>query len=88
MGNNNQKHTINELNKDYVYIYCENNNKQFIKCSEVNSISQLTGTDRTNIEKYKSWKKNKVDKKIVNNIRETNKLYANAHKTIHYVTEL
>ena len=88
MGNNNQKHTINKLNEDYVYIYCENNSKQFIKCSEVNSIAQLTGTDRTNIEKYKSWKKNKLDKKIVNNIRETNKHYENAHKFIHYVTEL
>lgn len=87
MGNNNQKSKLNNESDD-IYVYDDNNIKQFIKCSDVNSITKLFGTDKANIEKYKSWKKNKLDKKIVNNIRETNKQYENADKIIHYVTEL
>jgi len=87
MGNQNQKSKLNN-ESDNIYIYDECNNKQFIKCSDINSITDLFGTDKANIEKYKLWKKNKLDKKIVDNIRETNKQYENAHKIIHYVTEL
>lgn len=86
MGNLNQKSKLN--NENHIYIYDENNNKKYIKCSDINSITELFGTDKANIEKYKLWKKNKLDKKIVNYIHETNKQYENAHKIIHYVTEL
>ena len=89
MGNQNQKSKLNnESDNNYVYVYDENDSKKFIKCSDVNSITELLGTDRANIEKYKSWKKNKLDKKIVDDIRETNDFYEKSYKIVNYVIEL
>ena len=88
MGNINLKQSLINKSKDIIYIYDENNNKKFINCSDINSIIELFGTDKENIKKYKLWKKNKLDIKIINNIREINKLCEIDNKPIHYITEL
>lgn len=57
---------------------------KYIKCSQVSKITQLCGTSPANINKYKSWKKLNIKRKIRTIQQEYNDTVYN---TVHHVIE-